>query len=195
MNQEKKLKVDVEGALSEDKAFNEGASEYQRLSEQAQTISEEMTSTLIESVVKSSESKDNYRFTLTSAILATAKTLTNLTAYAYDDHELFIHDIKKARELVVSRIIPALLNPMPCGLCINCKNHKEEECINPVMETENTHTRFLPMISNFLIEYDVWSKILYMYTEGKVDLSKDNEDETSENKNSVDKAVDNVDNK
>jgi hypothetical protein len=99
-------------------------------------------------------------------------------------------DITKARQLVVSLVIPALLNPRPCEQCVNCKNGKFEECLSPVMDTENTSSRFLPLVANFLLEYDLWTKILYMYTEGKVPVPENGKEDPA----FVDKPVDNVDN-
>ena len=96
-----------------------------------------------------------------------AKSLSHLASYLYDTEEEFLTDVKKARTSVVSDVIPALLDPQPCGLCEQCKNGNEMECINPKVRGDHTTSRFLPILCNMVIEYDLFNKILHMHTVGK----------------------------
>lgn len=160
------LDMDIAKALIEDEAFKEGTEQYDRMTEQAQSISEEITSALISEIVKKTDEGDKANtFTLSTAILAAAKTLINLTSYVYDDESDFLNTLKQAREAVVEKIIPALLDPKPCGLCPECKSNKP--CTNPVMNEQLLQTKSLPIVSGVLIEYDLWTKMMYLYTQEK----------------------------
>ena len=88
----------------------------------------------------------------------------------------FLLDVKKARTSTVSDVIPALLDPQPCGNCISCKDGKPMECIAPQVRGDYTTSRFLPVLCNMVIEYDLFNKILHMYTVG----AEDNIDKASE---------------
>ena len=83
------------------------------MEQKANSVAEEISSTLIESIVK-----EEGKFNITTAILAVAKSLSHLSSYLYDTEEEFLADVKKARTATVSDVIPALLDPQPCGNCI-----------------------------------------------------------------------------
>ena len=102
----------------------------------------------------------------------------HLASYLYDSEEEFLTDVKKARTSVVTDIIPALLDQQSCGECQNCKNGNEAECINPTVRGDYTQSRFLPILCNMLVEYDLFNKVIHMYTTRNENLSSD---EASEN--------------
>ena len=163
---DKKLDINLEQTLMEDEHFKEGNNEYERIMEQAMIISEEITSALIKEIVKKTDTGEKANtLTLTTAIAATAKTLINLVSYVYDTEEELKDTVIKAREAVVDTIIPALLNPQPCGKCPECKNG--DPCTNPDMDTSMLQTRTLPILCAEILEYDLWNKTMYMYTEGR----------------------------
>lgn len=168
MKDESKLKLDMdlEKTLMEDEHFKEGANEYERIMEQSMLISEEITSALVKEIVKTTETGEKANtLTLTTAIAATAKTLINLVSYVYDTEDELKDVVIKSRNAVVNTVIPALLNPQPCGECPECKNG--QPCSNPNMDTELLQTRTLPILCAEILEYDLWNKTMYMYTEGR----------------------------
>lgn len=144
--------------------MQKGFDAYNELYEKASKLSEEMTEKVITKILKE-ENGDKYAFSY--HVLGIAKTLTALVSYLYEDEESFLQDIKNARETVVSDVIPALINPQPCGICNNCKNGNPQECLNPNIREGYTSSRFLPIVANMLLEYDIFNKILYMHTIGK----------------------------
>ena len=166
------LDMKIGNIIEEDKQYQEGNTEYQRIMELATATSEEITASLIQEVVKKTDdgSKAN-ALTLSTAILACAKAMVNLSSYAYDTEEEFKEDIIKTRKAVVDTVVPALLDPQPCGECEECRNGNEMGCINPDISTEMLQTRVVPILANALVEYDIWNKIMYLYTEGREFLS------------------------
>lgn len=172
---ENKLDMDLEKTLQEDEHFKEASDEYERIMEQSMNISEEITSALIKEIVKKTETGEKANtLTLTTAIMATAKTLINLVSYTYETEEELKDIVIKSREAVVNTVIPALLNPQPCGECPECKSGNP--CSNPNMSTELLQTRTLPILCAEILEYDLWNKTMYMYTEGRELLNLNKED-------------------
>lgn len=154
--------INIEEALGRDENLQAGLDEFKNMEQKANSVAEEISSTLIESIVKDSD-----RFNISIAILAVAKSFAHLASYLYDTEEEFLLDVKKARTSVVSDIIPALLDPQPCGECLSCKDGKPMECMNPQVRGDHTTSRFLPILCNMIIEYDLFNKVLHMYTVGK----------------------------
>ena len=172
MDKKESLDMDLEQVLMEDERFKEGADEYERIMEQSMAVSEEITSALVKEIVKKTDTGEKANtLTLTTAIVATAKTLINLVSYVYDTEQELKDTVIKARETVVNTIIPALLNPQPCGECPECKNG--QPCSNPNMDTSMLQTRTLPILCAEILEYDLWNKTMYMYTEGRELLNQD----------------------
>lgn len=153
--------INISEALNKDPKYREGLKKYQECTEKGNAVAEEIASKLIEAIVKKEEN-----FNITTALLAVSKALTHLASYLYDTEDEFLADIKKARTDVVSDIIPALLNPQPCGKCEACKNGRPHECETPEVRGDHTATRFLPIVCNMLIEYDLFNKVIHMYTVG-----------------------------
>jgi hypothetical protein len=158
------MNLKIDEALRQDEDFQNGLEEYKSLEQKANSVAEEISSTLVDSIVK-----EQGKFNITTAILAVAKSLSHLTSYLYDTEEDFLIDVKKARTSVVSDVIPALLDPQPCGNCESCKNGSPMECINPEVRGDHTTSRFLPILCNMLIEYDLFNKVMYMHSAGKED--------------------------
>ena len=153
--------INIDEALERDENVQAGLEEYKKIEQKANSVSEEISSTLIESIVK-----EEGKFNITTAILAVAKSLSHLSSYLYDTEEEFLLDVKKARTSTVSDVIPALLDPQPCGNCESCKDGKPMECITPQVRGDYTTSRFLPILCNMIVEYDLFNKILHMYTVG-----------------------------
>lgn len=152
-----------------DKAFKDGVNKFKTIDAFANDVANDVSSNLVERIVKQQED-----FNLTTALLASAKTLSHLVSFMYDTEDEFLNDIKKARTCITSEIIPMLCNPTPCGLCSNCKNGDEQHCINPSIRGDYTTTRFLAILANMLIEYDVFNKIIFMFTNNLIDKNINN---------------------
>ena len=163
--------INIEEALEKDTGVQKGLEEYRQIENKANSVAQEISTSIVESIVKEQE-----KFNITTALLAVAKTLTHLASYLYDSEEEFLTDVKKARTSVVTDIIPALLDPQPCGECQNCKNGNKAECLNPTVRGDYTQSRFLPILCNMLVEYDLFNKVIHMHTVGQEDSS----DEASE---------------
>lgn len=169
--------INVAEALQRDPKYQKGLEVFKEMSNKANAVSEEIATKLVESIVKKED-----KFNITTAILSVAKTMTHLSSYLYDTEDEFLADVKKARASIVSDIIPALLNPQPCGKCEKCKNGRPFECENPQVRGEYTATRFLPIVCTMLVEYDLYSKVLHMYTTGAEEKTEDLSDVASVNK-------------
>lgn len=139
------------------KEHEAGFNAYKEIERKASDKSKELAEKLTSSIVKE-------ELNITTAIMAVSKTLTHLTSYFYEKEDEFLADVQKARTSVVTDIVPALLDPQPCGLCEQCKNGNLVDCINPKVREDYTETRFLPLVCNMLIEYDMFNKILHMYS-------------------------------
>ena len=163
--------INIEEALEKDTGVQKGLEEYRQIENKANSVAQEISTSIVESIVKEQE-----KFNITTALLAVAKTLTHLASYLYDSEEEFLTDVKKARTSVVTDIIPALLDPQACGECQNCKNGNEAECLNPTVRGDYTQSRFLPILCNMLVEYDLFNKVIHMHTVGQENSS----DEASE---------------
>lgn len=167
--------INIEEALEHDENVQLGLEAYKQMELKANSVAEEISSTLIESIVKEQD-----KFNISVAVLAVAKSLSHLASYLYDTEEEFLMDVKKARTATISDVIPALLDPQPCGECLSCKDGKPMECQMPQVRGDYTTSRFLPVLCNMVIEYDLFNKVLHMYTVGKE--SKVDEASASNNK-------------
>ena len=165
--------INIEEALEKDTGVQKGLEEYRQIENKANSVAQEISTSIVESIVKEQE-----KFNITTALLAVAKTLTHLASYLYDSEEEFLTDVKKARTSVVTDVIPALLDPQPCGECQNCKNGNEAECLNPIVRGDYTQSRFLPILCNMLVEYDLFNKVIHMHTVGQENSSDEASEET-----------------
>ena len=99
-----KLDMNLEQTLMEDEHFKEGANEYERIMEQSMLISEEITSALVKEIVKKTDTGEKANtLTLTTAIMATAKTLINLVSYVYDNEEELKDVVINARSTMIQK--------------------------------------------------------------------------------------------
>ncbi len=161
---------DIQKALSEDKDMQAGLEKYNALDEKANAVAQEVTKAMVENIVK-----EENEFNLSTAVLGVSKSLVQLASFLYDSEEEFLVAMKRARNLVVSDLVPMLVDAHPCGSCENCKNGKSDECLHVQINTENTQSRFLPLLCGMLIEYDLFNKVLHMHTAGK-DANKQEEE-------------------
>lgn len=170
------MAIDIQKALQNDDKMQEGFDVFQKLDAKASAVADEITNSLVTSIM--TEGND---FSISTATLAVAKTLSMISSFLYDTEDEFLADILKARTCVVTDLIPALLDPQPCGLCESCKDGNPEACTNPEVRGDYTLTKFLPIICNMLIEYDLFNKVLFMHTIGR--------DETLPVENGLDEAL------
>ena len=155
---------DVNNTVTQDTDMQEGFKEFADINEKAEAKASELAESMIKDIiVNGKKGEDN----MTVALMTAAKLMTHLTSYFYDTPEEFTQAVDKARHSVTEDIIPALLKPTPCGECENCKNGNEEECLTPVVRADYTQSRFLPIVGNMLIEYDIFNKVIWMHTVGK----------------------------
>lgn len=166
---------DIELALASDKDLQNGVKAYNTLDEKATAVSQEITKAMVENIVK-----EESEFNISMAILAVSKSLIELASFLFDSEEEFLVAMKKSRNAVISDVVPALLDPEPCGKCESCKNGKPEECISPNVRQEYTQSRFLPLLCGSLIEYDLFNKVLHMYTVGKDNFDMASQEESKE---------------
>ena len=144
--------------------LQKGMDEYEKL----ERIAEDRASRLSEELVKQIlEAKDNDKYNMTLAILTISKTLTHLASFLYEDENSFLEEMKRARTAIPTDVIPALLDPKPCGNCPECQNGNPEGCVAPIVRAEMTTSRIIPVIASMLVEYDLFNKIIWMHTVGK----------------------------
>lgn len=155
-----------------DPKMEQGYNEYNEMEKVADELAKEYSTMLIEKLIKENNGE---KFNLSVLIMATSKILNYLAAYLYDNEEEYLADVKMARSSVVTDIIPALLHPQPCGECEECKNGNFEECKNISTTPEYTTSRFLPILCNMLIEYDIFNKVLWINTAGSKDTEEGKE--------------------
>ena len=151
----------------EDK-MKEGIDSYNEIEKKATEYAEDISENIIKDIL---ENKDN--FNLTTAVIAVSKVLSSLASFMYDTEGDFLADVKKARECVTDDLIPALLQPQPCGICNNCRDGNQEGCINPKIREDYSTSRFIPVVANMLIEYDIFNKVLYMHMNKEEEEKKD----------------------
>ena len=163
------MDINIQKAIENDESIQAGMKEYNAIDQKANEVAEEICKAVVEAIIK-----DNEKFSITTAILAISKCLGCLASYLYNSEEEFLIDVKKARQAIVSDVIPALLDPEPCGVCDNCKDGNPEDCINPNIRGDYTTSRFLPLLSQMLIEYDLFNKILYMNIKDREDVEQQN---------------------
>lgn len=152
------MNLDFKSVLDEDEKMKDGQREYEKMITTAQELSEEITSGLLQEVVK------DKRITLQVAVMACARAMVNCAMYYYDDEDSFMADLKLARKEVVDKVVPAMLDPKPCGVCEACR--KGKPCINPELNTSCLTTKCVPLVAESLVDYDTWNKVLYMSVYG-----------------------------
>ena len=159
--------IEPSEAIEQSEDLQKGRARFDEMDEYANTMADKLASDIIQKMIAENNGE---QFNLSTAILAAAKTLSHLASFMYETEDEFLKDVQMAREAAVSSVIPALLDPHPCGLCEDCKNGHPEQCINPVVRAERTTSRFLPILCNMVLEYDLFNKVLWMHTVGKDDF-------------------------
>ena len=177
--------------LREDKDFQKAIQKYEEAEKISQDKSAEFAKELInmlhlEDVTQSIEDS---RFNLLVAKMTAAKLLATLSSFSYLEKD-FMESLINARKLVQDELVPMLIGAEPCGECDACKNGHPERCLRPKTREEYCESRFLPLISDALIEYDAWSEILYNnipQDKRDIDVLKDINDEFQDSVNQTTK--------
>lgn len=162
MKDDKKIKG--QEAVEQDAHVQEGYDEYRRIEIQANEKAEKLATQLVNEIISVNNGE---KFNMSLAILSVAKALTHLASYLYDTEEEFLEDVKQARTAIPTDVIPALLRPEPCGKCEACRDDRPEDCETPQVRASYTTSRFLPILADMLLEYDLFNKVLWMYTVGR----------------------------
>jgi hypothetical protein len=148
--------------LKEDKDFQNALNKY----EEAERLSQEYSSKIAKDIVDILHLEDTQqtiseaRFSLIVAKMTAAKLLATLSSFSYVEKD-FMDSLINARKLVQEELVPMLMQKEPCGECEACKNGHPDRCIRPKVRETYCESRFLPLLSDALIEYDAWSEILY----------------------------------
>lgn len=178
---EQRVLDDVIEKLRNDEDFQKAVKRY----EEAENLSSKKAGDITLQLVKDmdlqnpQQTLEEARFNLIVAKMTAAKILASLSSFSYDE-KTFMESLKMARECVQTELVPMLMDKEPCGECENCKNGKKNECLNPVVRTSHCESRFLPLLSDALIEYDAWSEILYNHIpqdKRDIDVLKDINDD------------------
>lgn len=148
--------------LRQDKDFQNALSKY----EEAEKLSQEHSANIAKDIIDilhledQKQTIEESRFNLIVAKMTAAKLLATLSSFSYIEKD-FMDSLMNARKLVQDELIPMLMQKEPCGECEACKNGHPDRCIRPKVREAYCESRFLPLLSDALIEYDAWSEILY----------------------------------
>jgi len=148
--------------LREDKDFQKALSKYEEAEKLSQEHSSKIAQQLIDILNLSDEKQtiEDARFNLVVAKMTAAKLLATLSSFSYVEKD-FMDALVNARKLVQDELVPMLIQKEPCGECEACKNGHPDRCLTPKIREQYCESRFLPLLSDALIEYDAWSEILY----------------------------------
>ena len=148
--------------IMQDEHFKKGYSEYQALDAKSQELSVKYVEDIanILELNKSDVTIEQYRHNLLLAKFTVAKILATLSSFNYEESD-FMQAMERARRCTAEELVPMLINQEPCGECEECKNGKPNECLNPNIRSEYCESRFLPLLCEALIDYDIWNEILY----------------------------------
>ena len=177
--------------LSKDENFQRGKNRYNEVVDKAMTFGESMIEKVIEVLDLANDelTLEQARFNLMVAKMSVAKMLSTLSSFSYEEEEFF-SATTKARDFVANELIPHLLDSQPCEQCDECKNGRPDNCINPTVREEYTESRFLPIICEALIDYDIFNEILYHEIPQDLrdeDVLKDLDEEFQEEVNKITK--------
>lgn len=148
--------------LREDKDFQNALSKYEEAEKRSQEYSAKIAKDIVEilHLEDSKQTIEDARFNLIIARMTAAKLLATLSSFSYIEQD-FMDALTSARKLVQDELVPMLMQIEPCGECEACKNGHPDRCIKPHVREKYCESRFLPLLSDALIEYDAWSEILY----------------------------------
>ena len=148
--------------LKQDPDFQNALKKY----EEAESIAQEKAVLLSKQIVDMLHLEDekqtieDARFNLLVAKMTAAKVLVTMSSFSYIEKD-FMDALLNARNCVQQELVPMLMHKEPCGECEACKNGHPDRCIRPKVRESFCESRFLPLLSDALIEYDAWSEILY----------------------------------
>lgn len=148
--------------LRQDPDFQNALKKY----EEAEALSQEKAADMAKQLVEmlhledSQQTIENARFNLLVAKMTAAKILVTMSSFSYTEKD-FMDALMNARQCVQQELVPMLMHKEPCGECEACKNGHPDRCIRPKVRESHCESRFLPLLSDALIEYDAWSEILY----------------------------------
>ena len=148
--------------LENDKAFQDALKKFNEINEKSQDYVDKLSETIAQIMGLDNENTtlEQARDNLVIAKFTAAKLLASITSFSYTEKD-FREAIIKARTCITDEIVPTLIQQESCGQCENCKNGHSDACIRPHIREEYTESRFLPLIAEALIEYDIWNEVLY----------------------------------
>jgi len=148
--------------LKQDENFQNAIHKFEEAEDLAQKHSSDMAKHLIEilNLQDDKQTIEQARFNLIVAKMTAAKLLATLSSFSYLEQD-FMDSLVNARKIVQDELVPMLMSAEPCGECEACKNGQKDRCMNPKIREEFCESRFLPLLSDALIEYDAWTEILY----------------------------------
>lgn len=167
--------------LIQDEDFQKALKKYEELEEQSAERANKISLELVKDLGLQDPQTtiDQARNNLILAKMTAAKVLATLSSFSYEEHD-FMAMLEAARTCVQAELVPMLINKEPCGQCESCKNGRPNDCLNPKYRESHSESRFLPLLSDALIEYDAWSEILYNnipQDKRDIDVLKDINDE------------------
>ncbi len=177
--------------LRQDKDFQNALSKNEEAEKKSQEYSANIAKDLI-AILHLEDQKqtiEDARFNLIIAKMTAAKLLATLSSFSYLEKD-FMDALINARKLIQEEIVPTLMQREPCGECEACKNGHPDNCIRPKVREAYCESRFLPLLSDALIEYDAWSEILYNTIPAEkrdVDILQDIDDEFHNTMNQTNK--------
>ena len=177
--------------LRQDKDFQNALSKYEEAEKKSQEYSANIAKDLI-AILHLEDQKqtiEDARFNLIIAKMTAAKLLATLSSFSYLEKD-FMDALINARKLIQDEIVPTLMQKEPCGECEACKNGHPDRCIRPKVREAYCESRFLPLLSDALIEYDAWSEVLYNTIPADkrdVDILQDIDDEFHNTMNQTNK--------
>ena len=150
--------------IREDEHFKESVEEYQDMEAECADKGNELARRLIEEYGLNDPDKPEeelYR-NLRMAKMTTAKALASLGSLNYQKEEFF-GAMERAKKCVQQEIVPILTDAKPCGVCENCRNGRRDDCLTPKIRTTHCESRFLPLLCDTLIEYDIYNEMLFRH--------------------------------
>lgn len=171
--------------LREDPDFQNAMKRYQEADESSHKYSLDMAKQMIDilHLQDTNQTIEQARYNLLVAKMSAAKLLATLSSFSYEEKD-FMEAVTAARLCVQQELVPMLMQKEPCGQCEACKNGHPDRCIKPKIRESHVESRFLPLLSESLIEYDAWNEILYNnipQDKRDIDILKDIDDEFHDN--------------
>lgn len=160
--EEKNLTEQAMSKLKDTPEFKESMLRFGEADEKSQQMCVDLANNIINLLELDNDklTVEQARFNLLVAKLVFAKALATLSSFNYEEPD-FLQAMERARHCVAEELVPMLINEQPCKQCDECKKGNFNNCIHPIVRSEYCESRFLPILCEALIEYDVWNEILY----------------------------------